>query len=265
MPRFSTADNDKKTTRLYRILYRLVWQLSPKYRIEGADRLPDGACVIVGNHCHMYGPIAGEMYTPGKHSVWCAGEMMHRQEVADYAYRDFWSGKPRAIRWFFRLLSHLIVPLAVLIFNSAHTIPVYHDNRLLTTFRESTVRLQAGERIVIFPECYDAHNNIVHGFQNRFVDLGRLYYKKTGQPLPFVPMYLAPRLKTIYYGEPILFDPDVPMEEARTRICGALMDAITAMAVSLPEHTVIPYPNIPKKQYPKNVPLEVYGHEKTTL
>ena len=33
------------------------------------------------------------------------------------------------------------------------------------------------------------------------------------------------------------------------------------MALAQPEHTVVPYPNIPKKQYPKNIPLEVYAHE----
>ncbi len=257
--------DDKKTSRLYRVLYRLVWQLSPKYRIEGAEHLPEGASVIVGNHCQMYGPIAGEMYTPGRHSVWCAGEMMNRSEVADYAYRDFWSGKPKSIRWFYKLLSRLIVPLSVLIFNSAHTVAVYHDSRALTTFRETVARLLAGERIVIFPECYDEHNNVVHAFQDRFVDLGRLYYKKTGQPLPFVPMYLAPRLKTIYYGQPILYRPDASPEAERGRICTALMDAITAQAASLPEHTVIPYPNIPQKQYPKNIPVEVFNDEKTAL
>ena len=190
---------------------------------------------------------------------------MHREEVADYAYRDFWSGKPRAVRWFFRLLSHLIVPLAVLIFNNAHTIPVYHDGRVMTTFRQSVARLQEGSRIVIFPECYTEHNNIVHDFQDKFVDVARIYYKRTGQALAFVPMYLAPRLKTIYYGEPIAFRPQAPLAEERQRICRELMDAVTDMATALPEHTVIPYPNIPKKQYPKNIPLEVYDDEKTTL
>ena len=256
---------EKRTPWIYRLIYRLVWLFSPKYRIEGAEHLPEGPCVIAGNHCQMYGPIAGEMYTPGKHAVWCVGEMVHREEVADYAYRDFWSRKPRAVRPFFRLMSHLIVPLAVLIFNNAHTIPVYHDSRVLTTFRVTVEQLRAGSRIVIFPECYTEHNNVVHDFQDKFVDVARLYYRKTGEKLAFVPMYLAPRLKTIYYGKPIFFQPDAPLAEERRRICDELMDAITDTAVSLPEHTVIPYPNIPRKQYPKNIPLEVCSDEKTAL
>jgi hypothetical protein len=43
------------------------------------------------------------------------------------------------------------------------------------------------------------------------------------------------------------------------------MDAITEIAVRQPEHTVVPYPNIPKKQYPKNIPLEVRTNDKTAV
>lgn len=256
--------DDKKTTWIYRVLRRLIWLFSPKYKIEGIENLPDGACVIAGNHSHMYGPIAGELYTPGKHYVWCAGEMMHREEVAAYAYRDFWSGKSGWIRWFYRILSHLVVPLALCLFNNAHTIAVYHDTRLISTFRESIEKLREGNRIVIFPEHYDEHNNIVHDFQDKFIDLARFYYKKTGEELSFVPMYLAPMLKTIYYGEAIRFRADADIKTERRRICDALMDAITAIAVSLPEHTVIPYPNVSSRYYGKNIPLEVYTHEQKT-
>lgn len=256
---------DKKTPWLYKVIYFLVKLFSPKYTLVGTEKLPKEPCVIVGNHSQMYGPIAGEMYIPGKHYVWCAGALMHKEEVADYAYQDFWSNKPKSVRWFFRILSHLITPLSVLIFNSAHTVPVYHDTRLITTYRESIELLKQGNSMVIFPEHYDEHNNIVHDFQDKFIDLARFYYKKTGTELRFVPMYLAPALKTMFFGEPIPFHHDAPIAEERRRICNALMDAITDIAVAQPEHTVVPYPNIPKRQYPKNIPLEVYADEKTAV
>ena len=247
---------------LFRFICWLCRVFSPKYEIIGVENLPEGPSIIVGNHCQMQGPISAELYTPGPHYIWCAGEMMHREEVADYAFQDFWSGKPRSVRWLFRLYSYLIVPLCVYVFNHAHTIPVYHDTRLLTTFRQTIQRLQEGGRIVIFPECYDEHNNIVHQFQDKFIDVARFYHKKTGDALSFVPLYLAPYLSKIVYGRPIVFHPDAPVNEERSRICRALMDEITSIAVSLPEHTVVPYPNISKKAYKKNIPLEVYDHEK---
>ena len=249
--------NDRPTSLLYRIARWLIWLFFPKFRITGVENLPDEPCVIVGNHSQMYGPVAGEIYTPVKHAVWCAGEMMHREEVATYAFQDFWSGKPERLHPFYRLLSHLVVPLSLLLFNNAHTIAVYHDGRLISTFRNSISALQDGSSIVIFPECYDEYNNIVHRFQDKFIDLARFYYKKTGKALCFVPVYIAPALSLMTYGTPVRFRPDALIEEERRRICSFLMDGITALAVSLPEHTVVPYPNISKKLYPKNLPLEV--------
>ena len=253
--------DDKKTTWIYRVIRWLVWLFSPHYRLEGTDNLPEEPCVIVGNHSQMYGPIAGELYTPVPHYVWCAGEMMNKKEVPAYAYRDFWSGKPKSVRWFFRLMSYVITPLAVCIFNNAHTIAVYHDTRLISTFRDSMEKLQAGNSIIIFPECYDEHNNIVHDFQDKFVDLARFYYKRYGKALNFVPMYLAPKLSRVFYGEPVRFDPTAPIAGERRRICNALMDRITQIAVAQPEHTVVPYPNISKRLYPQNIPLEVFSNE----
>ena len=257
------TENEKEPL-LFRIMKRVIVAFSPKYTLHGTENLPEEPCVIVGNHSQMFGPIAGELYIPVKHDVWCAGEMMHWKEVPAYAYKDFWSGKPKSVRWMFKIASYLITPLCVLVFNSAHTVPVYHDTRLISTFRRSIERLQEGSSMVIFPECYDEHNNIVHAFQDKFIDLARFYYKKTGTALQFVPLYIAPRLSTLYFGTPIRFDPEADIRLERSRICNALMDDITRMAVSLPEHTVVPYPNIPKRDYPKNIPLEVYSHEEKT-
>ena len=242
----------------------LVWLFSPRFQLERTENIPEEPCVIVGNHSHMYGPIAGELYMPGKHMVWCAGEMMHWKEVHAYAYQDFWSGKPKAVRWFFKLLSYIVTPLAVCVFNNAHTIAVYHDTRLITTYRESMEKLQEGYSMVIFPEHYDEHNNIVHDFQDKFVDLARFFYKKTGKELQFVPLYVAPELKTLTFGKPIRFQAGANIREERGRICNELMDAITEIAVSLPEHTVVPYPNVSRRYYPKNTALEVTNHEEKT-
>ncbi|MGM9548363.1 MAG: hypothetical protein ACI3V5_00750 [Faecousia sp.] len=234
----------------------------PKIEVVGAEKLPEEPVVYVGNHSQMNGPIACELYIPGEHYTWCAGEMMHREEVPAYAYKDFWSGKPKSVRWFYKLLSHIIAPLSELIFNNANTIGVYHDTRIVSTFKKTVQALQGGASVVIFPEHNVPRNNIIYEFQDRFIDVAKLYYKRTGRELAFVPLYLAPRLKSMYLGEPIRFRADAPMEQERRRICEYLMEQVTDMARALPEHTVVPYPNIPKKQYPSNIPQEV-PYEKT--
>ena len=63
---------------------------------------------------------------------------------------------------------------------------------------------------------------------------------------------MAPALGVLTFGEPILYDPAAPGDDQRQRISNALMDAVTAMAEALPEHTVVPYPNLPKRAWTKN-------------
>lgn len=246
----------QKTSSIYRGIKWLVRVCYPRMEVVGAENLPEGPAVIVGNHAQMNGPIACELYLPGEHDTWCAGEMMNLKEVPAYAYRDFWSQKPWYSRWFYRLLSYVIAPLSVCVFNNANTIGVYHDSRIISTFKNTVKRLQAGSRVVIFPEHDAPYNQILCEFQDRFIDVAKMYHKRTGRELEFVPLYLAPRRKAMYLGKPVRFRADAPLEEERQRICQYLMEEITAMACALPEHIVVPYRNIPKKQYGTNLPKE---------
>lgn len=237
---------------LFRIIRGTIKLCYPKIKTEGLENLPPEPAIIVGNHCKMNGPISAELYAPAPSVTWCAGQMMELKEVPDYAFADFWSAKPKAVRWLYRILSYLIAPLSVCVFNNASTIGVYHDTRVLSTFKKTVAKLSEGANVVIFPEHAEARNHIICEFQTHFIDVAKLYYKRTGKAVSFVPMYLAPTLKTMYLGKPVQYDPDVPMEEQRGHIAGYLMDEITRMACELPEHTVVPYLNVPKKEYPKN-------------
>ena len=225
--------------------------------LEGVENLPNGPCVIVGNHAQIHGPIVAELFIPGERVIWCNSEMMTFREVPDYAYRDFWSQKPLAVRWFFRLLSYVIAPLSVSIFTNAGCVPVYRDTRIMTTFRETLKHLSRNERVIIFPERDPPHNEIIYAFQDRFIDLGYMYRRQTGQPLAFVPMYIAPALNKVVLGKPLYCDGDARPDEARAQLCRDLMAEITRLARSLPRHRVVPYRNMPKRDYPVSLSEEV--------
>ena len=227
-----------------------------KYKVEGTENLPEEPAIIIGNHAQMNGPIGCMLYYPRSKRIWCIGEMMHMKEVPAYAFQDFWSEKPKYIRWFFKLSSYAIAPLAVCIFNCADTIGVYKDKRVVQTFRQSSQAMQNGCDVIIFPEDHKERNNIIYEFQEGFTELARLYYRESGKEPAFVPMYVAPYLKTIYLGKPIVYDHTANSKEERKRICEYLMNEITEMARALPEHIVKPYENIPKKLYPKNTDYE---------
>ena len=244
---------------VYRFVRWLVKRIYPKTEVIGIENIPDEPAIFVGNHAKMNGPIMCELYFPVERYTWCAGQMMDRKEVPEYAFEDFWSHKPKYSRWFYRLLSHLIAPLAECIFTNANTIGVYRDGRIISTFKKTVKCLMDGAGVVIFPEHNEPYNHILCDFQDKFIDVAKLYYKKSGKEVPFVPIYLAPALHKMYIGKPIYFSSSNPMDAERQRIKEYLMQEITQIACSLPEHTVVPYPNIPKKEYPRNIPEEEHN------
>lgn len=254
---------EKKTNKIsracFRVLRKIVYMIYPKITVNGVENLPDEPFIAVGNHSQMHGPLTCEGYFPVECRIWCAGQMMHLKDVPAYAYADFWSGKPKYIRWLYKIFSYLIAPISVCVFNNAKTIAVYRDNRIISTFRDTASALSEGSSVVVFPECYDEYNNIVNRFQEKFADVARIYYRKTGKAVKFVPMYIAPELKTMYFGKPTEFCPETNINEERSRICTYLMEEITDIAVNLPFHTVVPYSNVSKKNYPTNRPYKEAG------
>lgn len=252
----------RKISPMYKIIRAIVKVVYPKIETVGEENLPVGEAIIVGNHTQMNGPISSEFYVPGEHYTWCAGQMMELKKVPKYAFEDFWSEKPRYIKWFYKIASYIIAPLSVLIFNNANTIAVHRDSKIVSTFKNTVTKLKKGAKVVIFPEHNEKYNNIIYNFQDRFIDVAKLYYKKTGKEIEFVPLYIAPTLRKMYFGRPIRFCAENTIEEERKRICEYLMSEITKMARDLPRHIVIPYRNIPKKQYCYNI-SEERENEKT--
>ncbi|MBQ7358930.1 MAG: 1-acyl-sn-glycerol-3-phosphate acyltransferase [Lachnospiraceae bacterium] len=253
----------RKAKRIFRMFLKVVKLIYPKNEVVGLENLPAEPCIIVANHCQIYGPVTGILYLPSNCWFWGAGELLSLKTAAKYAYKDFWSKKPRYIRWLYKQLSYIAGPLLYYIFHNVNMIGVYHDKRLMSTLKDTGKVLERGGNVVIFPECYTEHNHIVHEFQGGFVDVARLYAQKTGKEISFVPVYFAPTLKKVLIGKPTKYQADRVRTVERDRICNYLMDEITKMAEALPLHTVVPYPNISKKDYPMSRISEA-ANEKTS-
>ena len=242
----------KKKNPIFNLLKKIVKLFHIKYTIEGLENIPSEPSILIGNHAHSYGPFFAELRFPLKRQTWCASEIMSMKTAPAYMQEDFWGLKPKGTKWFFKLMSYICAPICVYVFKSAGTIPVYRDTRGISTFKQTIEELNNGNHIFIYPEGREPHNNIINDFQQKFVDVAKMYYKKTKKSLNFVPFYLSPKLKKVCFGKPITFDPNTKMEQERERICTYLKNKITNIATNLPLHTVIPYANIPKKAYPKN-------------
>ena len=239
----------KKKPFLYKVIRAMVSVCYKKRKFIGQENMPDEPALYIGNHTQLHGPVTCELDFPAKKYIWCTGQMMNFKEIPAYAFVDFWSHKPKKVQWIYKILSYLIAPTSYL-FNRADTIGVYkEDSRIINTYKNTIRGLSEGANIVIFPECPTEYNDIVNEFQDKFIDVARLYYKKYGKCISFVPMYNAVKLKTVVLGKPIQYNPDVPIEEQRAYICNYIKEEITRMAKELPRHKVVPYLNVNKKEY----------------
>ena len=249
MSKFSQT---KKKPLFFKFLRFIVCIFIKKREFIGTENMPSEPSLYIGNHAQAYGPIVCEAYFPAKKNIWCIGQMMKLKEVPSYAYEDFWHLKPKWIRWFFKIVSYLIAPICSYVMSRADSIAVYKDARLMATYRDTMSALSNDINVIIFPERREEYNNIVNEFQDKFIDVARLYYNKTGKRVKFVPMYNAVKLKKVVFGKPIEYNPDIEIKEQRKIICEYLQKEITKLAQELPLHIVIPYNNIKKKNYPKS-------------
>lgn len=221
-------------------------------KVERVEKIQKKGKIIVANHAQLRGPFIGELFLPENCYIWANGQMFHKKEVPDYAMEDFFPYKPKWMQPICRLASNIMAYLIPPIMENARAIPVYRDARIASTFRKSLKLLVEGKNILIFPECHEKNNNIVNRFQQNFVDIARLYNRRTGEDLAFVPMYIAPDLKRTFVGNEVMYDSAADPEMERERICQYLSDEITKMARELPVHIVIPFDNLRKKQYITN-------------
>lgn len=234
----------------YKFLRWCISLFYKKRKFLNQENILNEPSIYIGNHAQLHGPLTNEMFFPRKKMIWCIGQMMNIKEVPSYSYQDFWSKKPKCLKWFYKLLSYLIAPLSSYIFTHADTIAVYKDSRLIDTYRKTIKALEEDKNIIIFPEKDQLYNEIISEFQDKFVDVARLYYKKTGIKVAFIPMYNSPKLKTVIFGRAIYYDPNININEQRDIIITHLKNEITTLAKSLPPHKVVPYQNISKRKYP---------------
>lgn len=247
------TNKEKKKSRkplLYRFIFWIFSVFYKKRRFIATHRIEGDAVIVVGNHAQANAPLTCELYFPAKKAIWCIGEMTKAKEVPAYAYQDFWSLKPKWIRWFYKLVSYIIAPLCAYIFSNADTVAVYKDARLMSTFKSSVQAMGEGKKVVIFPESREGYNQIINDFQDKFVAVAKLYYGRYKVCPTFVPMYNAAKLKAVIFGKPIRYNPNLGLDEQCEIICDHLKKEITRIAKLLPRHRVVPYANISKKDYP---------------
>lgn len=199
----------------------------------------DIPCIFVCNHGEIYGPIVTNLYVPFSFRPWVTYEMTDQKAVADRICNGIWKNvKPVWHKFLYGLTNHFLAPFSAWIMRSVGAIPVYHDNprKLMQTFRETVAAMEAGDNILLFPEDPTStedgryQREGVSAFFTGFTMVGQLYYNRTGNAPLFVPLYANKEKRTITFGRATRYNPDLPANEEKERLCQELRNEMLRLS-----------------------------------
>ena len=179
-------------------------------KVEGQEHVADLPGIFVFNHRELYGPIAAIVFLPYDVRPWIFSKMIDKDEIYEHIYEGTFCHIRWMPKWLRRWIPKVISPVVVWALRSFDPIPVYRGAtaNVIKTFSLSITCLNAGDSILLFPENpEDTYEEQVSAFYRGFANLGRLYYKRTGNKLSFYPVYASKRHHVLRIGEGVRYNP----------------------------------------------------------
>lgn len=226
----------------YKFLLSAAKKVTKKVTFEMRADVED-APFIVTNHTGISAPAMFLIHYPKPLRTWSHYAFLDRRSAVAHLRKNVL--KRRKFGFLLYLPAMIFSPVIVWFFKRANPIPVWRGSKKIT----ETLLLSAETKIssvtqVIFPEKLDDPsptlvNPYLYELNRGFVYAAKTYYEKTGKLLRFYPAYSCPSLSKVVVGEPITYNPDLPMNKQKETICKYLEDKIYALAESLPPHKIV--------------------------
>lgn len=196
---------------------------------------------LVSNHTKIYAPVSFILNYQRPIRLWSNYYFLFLRDIGDHMFKKVL--KDRKNKWLLYPLAGILFPIIIWAFRSLDPIPVYHqDKRVQITFEKSMETMESGMDQIIFPErTENPVNKYVFEFNKGFPYIAKQYYDETGKCMKFYPVYTCQSLRKVLIGEPITYDPEIPISKQKKIICEYLQDKIAEMGDSLPEHEIVFY------------------------
>jgi len=207
--------------KLYTILSALIRGFSRPMSTVWESEFDGAPAVFCPNHAGAFGPIeiCAKFTLRKKLHPWMNDGMMHAKTTPAYVRQDYW-WEPGCF-WeplLNRTLPYLAAAIIPPILRSVPGVPVYHDIRVIKTFRKSLAYLQEGEHLVIFTEQPDGYQSHSPKLNDGFLRIAPTVYSRLGIALKFYPVRIDRKNRVMRVGTPAQYDPAVPLAEQSERI-----------------------------------------------
>jgi hypothetical protein len=212
--------------------------------------LAEGPAVYVANHAQALGPIAVAASLPVRIHPWVISDMLDWEKAAAYLNKDFVEPQLPVPPRLSMPLARLISQASVRLLRGIDSIPVWHGERLMETYRLSAQALAEGKSLLIFPEDPTQPMDEqckMSPFLKSFARLGELYFEHTRKVLRFYPLAVHVGLRKVNLGKPISFNPNNNPANECVRIKSVLEAIIRGMLIemTLQGYAGIPLPHGP--------------------
>lgn len=211
----------------FRRLQKIVRFFARKMDVRGADRVTE-PCVLITRHLNNYGPFAVYLYSPFEFHMW-SYYVFFDPEICSRHLSEFTFSKRAGMPpWMAKLCARIVSHPIAWLYRTLKMIPVYRGLKsVMETMNRSTDMLEKGENVLIMTDVnYAAEGKDIGEIYTGFLHLGKLYFKRTGKRLNFVPLSLNRREGYFRLGEPIEFDPTVPFQQEKERIASRLVQEL---------------------------------------
>lgn len=244
----------KKDTLYTKFLTRIAKMVYPKAAVSWEEPLAEGEVAIFAcNHSAAIGPALTTLYLDVPKRPWIISYILNKKSAVRFVFHDFLFAKDKKCKPFYWVLSFIIAKLLPPVLLKEDPIPVYHSQKMITTFVGSVDTLvKQHKNLIIFPERPQKYSEFIFELYSGFVDIAHQYYKETGKKLRFFPTYVCADLRKIVIGKPIAFDPSAKTKDQRQIISTYLKENIDRLGRQLPKHKTVPF--LP------DVWFDSYGH-----
>ena len=191
-----------------------------------------GAIVYICRHRNAIGPLACLCVLPLGARPWAFAPFMDtaacRKHLGEYTFPVTWKMNP----FLSRVLAAILGPLFANLVRSTGAIPVYRNSlKVRETYQQSIQALEAGDRLLIFPDInYAEESGETGALYEGFLLLEQLWNRKTGGHIQFVPVNVSVTNKTLTIGKSISFSDGKSYREEKGIIVKRLQERIDAMA-----------------------------------
>ena len=213
----------------YRMAVPCIQTLTHRMTVEWEEPFEEGPCVFIGNHLGAIGPVDMCAKFPLRDRIhpWINNGVLETRLVPAYVRQDYWWRPESRLAPLMNVtVPYLVAPVLPFILRSVQYIPVYHDQRVMTTLRQSLRVLQQGDYVLIFPEKAAGWHSYQDELNMGWLRLGELWHRISGQPLKIIPVHIDVPNGVFRVSRALYFDPERSCEDQQDELAEALLKGL---------------------------------------